>query len=171
MVTVGRVVRPHGHRGEVVVASETDFGDERFRTGAAVYGCRGGVVEPLTVVASREHAGRWVVGLAGVASVEAAEAWRGHELRVPESTLRPLGAGAYYAHQLVGCEVVTEGGRAVGTVRRVDLAVGVPVLVIEGRGEVLVPFVDAICRLVDVDGRRIVIDPPEGLIELNWTTR
>ncbi len=60
MVTVGRIVRPHGNKGQVVVASETDFGDERFRVGAAVWWSRAGVPEPVAVTDSRAHDGRWV---------------------------------------------------------------------------------------------------------------
>jgi ribosomal 30S subunit maturation factor RimM len=58
-------------------------------------------------------------------------------------------------------------GERVGVVDRVDLATAVPVLVVVARGEVLIPFVDAICRRVDLDARVIEIDPPDGLIALN----
>ena len=169
MVTVGRVIRPHGHRGQVVVAPESDFAAERFKVGATLHLRRGDAVETRTVAASRFHDGRWVVGLSGVASMDAAEALRGLDLRIPEADLQPLDANAFYVHHLVGCDVRTTTGEPVGVVERVDLATGVPMLVVGGRGEVLVPFVDAICRRVDPDARVIEIDPPEGLIALNRT--
>jgi 16S rRNA processing protein RimM len=171
MVTVGRVVRPQGNRGEVVVDPETDFGDERFRPGAVVYAERDGAVGTLTVAESREMRGRWVVGFEGVGSIDAAETLRGLELRIPADALHPLGPSAYYVHDLVGCEVQTVEGTSVGTVERIDLATVPPMLVVQGGGEVLVPFADAICRRVDLAGRTIVIDPPDGLIELNRPAR
>jgi 16S rRNA processing protein RimM len=169
MVTVGRIVRPHGHRGQVVVAPESDFADERFKVGATLYLQRADEVEALTVTASRFHDGRWVLGFSGVSTMNDAEALRGLDLRIPEGALRPLDANAFYVHHLVGCEVRTTAGERVGVVERVDLATGVPLLVVKGRGEVLVPFVDTICRRVNLEGRLIEIDPPEGLITLNQT--
>ena len=167
MVTVGRVVRPHGNRGHVVIAPETDFADERFRVDEQVYVQRGEEIVALTVTASRPQAGRWIVGFGGVGSIDDAETLRDAELRIATEALRPLDAGAFYVHDLVGCEVRTTTGARVGTVARVDLGSGIPMLVVEGRGEVLVPFASEICRRVDPAGRVIEIDPPEGLVDLN----
>jgi 16S rRNA processing protein RimM len=171
MVTVGRIVRPHGNRGQVVVASETDFADERFRPGSTLFIARDGTVGPIVVTASRPYDARWVVGFDGYGSIDEAETLRGCELRIAPEDVKPLEAGAYYVHDLVGCTVRTIAGDTVGTVERVDLGVGIPMLVVNGDGEVLVPFSDAICRRVSVADRVIEIDPPEGLIELNRPVR
>jgi 16S rRNA processing protein RimM len=113
---------------------------------------------------------RWVVAVAGVEGIEAADALRGAELRVEASALKVLGAETYYLHDLEGCRVRTVAGEDLGDVRRVDMTVGTPVLVVEREGrEVLVPLAEAICRKVDVRAKRIVVDPPEGLLELNVT--
>jgi 16S rRNA processing protein RimM len=171
MVTVGRIVRPHGIRGRCVVQSETDFGDERFAVGSTLFVMRGGGIEPVRVDASRPYDHRWVVGFDGVASVEDAERMRGLDLRIPAEALRPLGAGAYYAHDLVGCAVRTMTETPVGVVERVDLGTGIPMLVVRAGGdEVLVPFSEAIVRRVSVAERLIEIDPPAGLIDLNRRT-
>jgi 16S rRNA processing protein RimM len=168
MVTVGRIIRPHGNKGHVVVASETDFGDERFGAGSTLFLERDARVVPVTIVASRPHDGRWVVGLEGVGSIDDAETLRGHELRIPASEMKALGPGAYYTHDLVGCVVRTTDGSTVGTIERVDLGVGIPMLVVGADGdEVLVPFTDAIVRHVRPAERSIEIDPPPGLLELN----
>lgn len=172
MVTVGFIRRPHGNRGYVVVEPQTDFGEDRFRVGGTVHVKRGDSIAPMTVVAGRPHGELWVVGFEGFESIDAAETLRGLELKVPETELRALDAGSFYVHDLVGCAVRTVAGEDVGVVVKVDLATGIPVLVIDGAGgtgEVLVPFVDAICRRVDPAGRSIEIDPPVGLIELNRT--
>lgn len=170
MVTVGRILRPHGNRGQVVVYAETDFPEERFRAGATLFAGREALAGPLTVTASREHDARWIVGFDGVESIDAAEARRGEELRVPAETLHPLPDGAFYVHDLVGCAVVTTSGDAIGRVVKVDGSGGVPILVVREPGredEVLVPLVDAICRRVHVAGKTIEIDPPRGLLDLN----
>jgi 16S rRNA processing protein RimM len=168
LITVGMIVRPHGIKGQVVIAPETDFGATRFEVGAALTGLVGDQMRTFVVVSSREHGGRWVVGFDGVTTMNDAEALRNVELRVEPEELRPLAEGRYYVHELAGCQVVTVAGAKVGRVDRVELGTGTPVLVIEGaRGEVLVPLADAICRRVDVAAKVIEIDPPAGLIELN----
>ena len=168
MVSVGRVTRPQGNRGEVIVMPDTDFGDERFRPGAVLFAASDGTVGPLTVAESREYRGAWVVRFDGVESISGAEAFRGAELRIPAGELRPLPAGAFYVHDLLGCAVRTADGGEVGRVERVDLATGIPMLAVgQGAGEVLVPLVDAICRRIDVESKVIEVDPPAGLIELN----
>jgi 16S rRNA processing protein RimM len=168
MIAIGQVVRPQGNRGEVVVASSTDFGAERFRPGAVMAARRDGRIETMTVTSSRAHDGRWVVGFAGVTSISEAEALRGIELRISDELLHPLDAAQYYVHDLVGCRVDTTADEMVGTVRDVQLDTGVPLLVIASAdGEVLVPFSAEFCRRVDVTAKAIVIDPPPGLLELN----
>jgi 16S rRNA processing protein RimM len=170
MVTVGRIVRPQGNRGEVVVAPETDFGDERFEPGATLHVQRGDAIELLRVATSRAHDGRWVIGFDGVRSIDEAEALRDRELRIPEAELHALGSNEFYVHDLVGCEVRTMTGVSVGRVRRVELGTSTPMLVIgerEDADDVLVPLVDAICRRIAVEERVIEIDPPDGLIDVN----
>lgn len=168
MVTVGRIVRPQGRRGEVVVEASTDFEDERFQPGATLWVRRAGAVTTIDVETSWRHQGRWVLKLAGVGSIGEAEAWRDVELKVPADRLHPLADGSYYVHDLVGCRVETIEGVEVGEVSGVDFGSGTPVLVVMGGDrEVLVPLAEVICRRIDVGAKSIVIDPPAGLIELN----
>jgi 16S rRNA processing protein RimM len=150
----------------VVVASETDFGAERFREGAVLYATRAGQIEAWRVTASREFDGRWIVGFDRVTSMNEAEDVRGYELRIAAEDLQPLGADKFYVHDLVGCRVETVSGETIGKVEDVHIGgTATPILDVRGpAGEVLVPFVDAICRRVDVTSRVIVIDPPEGLL-------
>ena len=172
MILVGRVARPQGHRGQVVVAPETDFGAQRFQPGASLQILRDGRIETLRVAESREHQGRWVVGFEDVASIPDAERLRGCELRIPPEALLPLEAGSFYVHDLAGLRVETTAGAIVGRVNHVLFAAATPLLVIDGpRGEVLVPFVDRICQRIDLAAGLIVIDPPAGLVEANETGR
>lgn len=168
MVTVGRIVRPHGNRGQVVVVAETDFAEERFSPGAVLYLGGPAGARTIAVTSVRMQDGRPIVGFEGVTSIDDAEALRGRELRIPAEALQALPAGAYYVHDLVGCRVETTKGAAVGTVKDVHRDTGTQVLAVAGpAGEVLVPFVDRICVRVDLDARVVVIEPPDGLLELN----
>lgn len=168
MVLVGRVARPHGLKGQVVVNPETDFVGERYAPGSRMWTRANGAFIELTVTMARLQGSRPVVAFDGYERVEDVARLAGCELRVPESELQALDPGQYYEHQLTGCLVETVRGEHVGTVLKVEGGLGGSRLVVSGeRGEVLIPFATAICREVDVEGRRIRIDPPEGLIELN----
>lgn len=168
MAAVGTIARAHGIRGQVIVNAETDFPEERFRPGAELFIERGGAIEVLTITTVRFHRDRPVIGLRGVETMNDAEVLAGQELRVPADWLTPLPAGTFYRHDLVGCRVVTKSGAEVGVVTDVEGTLSGSRLVIAGAaGEVLVPFATAICPEVNPAGKRIVIDPPEGLVELN----
>lgn len=172
MVRVGVVARSHGNRGEVILNSETDFPEARFRVGARLYARIGsGPVHTVEVTAVRFQQGRPILGLAGVSSIDDAERLAGAQLRVPESEQEPLPEGMYYHHQLIGCEVVTDAGEAVGKVTEVQGEGAATRLVVgSARSEVLIPLADEICR-VDIASKRIVITPPEGLLEVNGDWR
>jgi 16S rRNA processing protein RimM len=164
MISVGRIVRPHGLAGDVVVESATDFPETRFRKGAKVTTAKG----VLTITGSRPQGDRWVVRFEGFDSIEAVEPLRDTELQVEPDALGALPAGQYYLHDLVGCAVETVDGRHVGPVAVVYTGAAQAVLGITGpAGEILVPMAGDICREVDVAARRIVIAPPEGLLEVN----
>ena len=167
MAVIGRIARPHGIRGQMILDVETDFPEERFQTGNDVFIERGGV-EPLTLTSVRFHRGRPIVGLVGIESIDQAQTLSGLELRVPAERLVQLPAGTFYRHDLIGCRVDTRDGRTVGLVRDVEGTLTGSRLVVDGAdGEVLIPLVAAICTEVDPAAKRIVIDPPEGLIEVN----
>jgi 16S rRNA processing protein RimM len=168
---VGRIARTHGHRGQVIVNPDTDFVEERFRVGAELLAKRAGVIGRVRITAMRVHLGRPVIAIEGVDTMNDAEDMAGVELRVPVEELAPLPDGMFYRHDLIGCRVDTTGGAAVGEVTAVEGELGASRLVVkEPGGEVLVPLVQTICVVIDIAARRIVIDPPEGLLELNRRT-
>jgi len=168
MAVVGRVARAHGLRGQVVVNVGTDFPEERFRPGAALFVKRGGAIERLEVAAVRFHQNRPVVAFRGVDDWNAAAALAGLDLRVPRESLAELPPGMFYHHDLVGCAVETEAGAPVGVVAEVEGAAdGSRLVVRTPRGDVLVPLAAEICTTIDPAARRIVVNPPEGLLELN----
>jgi 16S rRNA processing protein RimM len=166
---VGRVAKPHGIRGELMIDVSTDSVDVRFAVGSVLFVTpRDGVARTMTVTAARPHAGRLLVHLDGVPDRDTAEAMRGAVLTADVTELPPIAdPDEFYDHELEGLPVVTVDGTAVGTVREVAHGAGGELLVIdrEGGGEALVPFVRQIVPEVDVPGRRIVLDPPPGLLD------
>jgi 16S rRNA processing protein RimM len=168
LALVGRVARPHGIRGQVIVDVETDFPRQRFQPGAELFVARHGRVEALTVTTVRFHQERPLLGFAGIDTMNAAKELAGFELRVRVEALEPLPSGSYYRHDLVGCAVVTTKGATVGVVREVEGERDGSRLVVDtSAGEILVPLAAEICTGIDVAAKRVVIDPPEGLLELN----
>lgn len=168
MALVGRIARAHGIRGQVIVNADTDFPAERFQPGAELFIERGGAIEALHVTSVRFKGMRPIIGIAGVDTMNDAEELAGHELRVPVERLAQLPEQTYYRHDLVGCSVETVDGRPVGVVTEVEGTLAGSRLVIDGgRGEILVPLAAEICKSVDVNAKRIVVDAPEGLLELN----
>jgi 16S rRNA processing protein RimM len=166
-VVVGRIGRPHGVRGEVTVEVRTDDPDARFRPGAALLtepADRG----PLVIRGRRWHRETLLLAVDGVDSREDAEALRGTELLVAVDDLPPLrDPDVYYDHQLVGLLVQLPDGSPLGRVAAVRHD-GADLLVVEREdaGDALIPFVTAIVPTVDVAGGYLVVDPPEGLLEL-----
>ncbi len=168
MAAVGRIARPQGNRGQVIVNLDTDFPEERFRPGAELFVRRDGVVEPLIVTAVRFQGERPVVTIAGVDTMDAAERLAGLELRIPADRLAALPAGTYYRHDLIGCRVETLAGDLVGVVDSVEGTLGGSRLVVAGPGgDILIPLAAEICTVIDVGARRIVVNAPEGLLDLN----
>ena len=172
MVLVGRIARAHGNRGQVIVDTATDFPEERFKAGSVVQIRRGDSPEPVTIESVRFHRGRPILGFAGIDTIDAAEALAGSELRIPDDALQPLPTGSYYHHDLIGCSVETLDGTTIGHVDAVDGDASGSRLVVHTRsGDVLIPMVEGICRSVDAPGKRIVVELPEGLLDLNVTKR
>jgi 16S rRNA processing protein RimM len=172
MAVVGRIARPHGIRGQVVVNPETDFPHERFQTGAELFMKRSAEMEKLVISSIRFHNERPIIGFEGVDDMTTASALAGSELRVPLDQLTKLPPETFYRHDLIGCSVERTNGSRVGTVSEVEgTLAGSRLVVSTERGDVLVPMVAEICRSVDVAGKRIVIEPPEGLLEVNEQRR
>jgi len=172
MVLVAFVARTHGNKGQVILKSESDFAEQRFRAGARVFARIGtGPIETLEVTSARFQQGRPIVGFAGFSTITEAERLAGAQLRIPETEQEALPEGVYYHHQLIGCQVVTRGGDALGRVSDVQGEGQATRLVVSGpRAEVMIPLAQEICE-IDVAAKRIVVTPPEGLLEVNGEWR
>jgi 16S rRNA processing protein RimM len=170
---IARVVGPRGNRGEVQAISLSDR-PGRFQDVGEVYLFRAAQPEVaghcFSVENAWEHKGRIILKFRGVDSISEAERWRDCEVRVPLSGRPALPPGEYYQSDLVGCEVVERtGGQRVGSVRSWQESSGTLLLKVEAEngGEILIPFAGSICVEVDPGARRIVVELPEGLKDLN----
>jgi len=168
LLVVGRIGRPHGVRGQVSVEVRTDSPDERFATGS-VLSTDPSERGPLTVSRRHWHSGRLLLAFDGVADRAAAEALRDTLLVVDSDDLPDLDdPDEFYDHQLVGLRAELTDGTELGTVEDVLHAPAEDLVAVRRAdgGEVLVPFVSAIVPVVDLSGGRMVVDPPEGLLDL-----
>jgi 16S rRNA processing protein RimM len=167
LIACGRIGRAHGLRGEVVVDPWTDTPAERFAEGITLP-TQPETNGPLTVASAYERQGRWIVAFDGVADRTAAEALRGTVLMVRGVQRRPIeDPDEFYDSDLVGLTVQDRDGAVVGTVVEVVHGPGGDSLAVQnGEREHFVPFVSAIVPTVDVAAGLVVIDPPEGLLEL-----
>ena len=161
---MGRIGRPHGIRGEVLVQPMTDAPD-RFAPGA-VFGVEGEPDRSLEVAAARLHSGRLVVGFAGIADRDAAEQLRGLTLTIPPDARRDLGEDEFWPEELVGMVGLDPDGNRIGTITGVILADAqdrIEVTTDDGR-TAEVPFVDELVGEVHPSGGFLVLRLPDGLL-------
>ena len=166
LVTVARIAKPRGLKGEVAADLMTDF-PERFEglrdvTAVLTQGER----RELKIERFRFQNDRVVLKFEGMDTIESVEELRDAEICIPESEAVELEADEYFDWQLAGCRVETVEGQTIGNVRELMRTRGTELLVVDGgEREYLIPFAGSICTEVDVENRLIRIDPPEGLLE------
>lgn len=165
-VTVAVLGKTRGNRGEVTAVALSK--PERFQQLRTVYLFRPGpaeVPERFDVEEVWFHAGTLVFKFRGIDSISAAESLAGSEVRVPVSERVTLEPGEYFHSDLMGCDVIERRtGRSLGTVTGWDDGGGSGLLVV---GDLLVPFTRSICVEIDPAKRRIAVELPDGLEDLN----
>lgn len=177
-VTLARILRPWGRRGEVAAEILTDFPQRLAGLRDAWLADGRGTPRSARIISCRIHLGQAILRFEGTQTISEAEALRGLEVQVPLAEREPLASGRYYISDLVGCEVWEEGGAAaLGVVQDVQRAgeenrrPGLPeswtLLVASPAGELLIPLAAEICTSIDTFARRIEVRLPEGLRELN----
>jgi 16S rRNA processing protein RimM len=165
LLLVGRVARAHGLKGQIAVSPETDFMEDRFRTGQVLLIGPSDRTREYEIRDVRFHQGRPIIGLAGVETMNDAEALAGSDVWLSESQVAPLPEGTFYRHDLVGCEVHDTKGTRLGSVTGVEGTLDRSHLVVDEH--MMIPLVAGIVKSIDIAARRVIVDPPEGLIELN----
>ncbi|MEU4219168.1 ribosome maturation factor RimM [Actinoplanes sp. NPDC026623] len=188
MLVVGQIGRPHGIRGEVLVTVRTDDPEARFAAGsafttevprdrrvstgpaaAAVPGVLYQVPAKLVLESVRWHQGKGIAQFEGVVDRNTAEALRGVLLQIDSSEIAdPDDPDEFNDHQLAGLRVVSVDGTVLGTIDRIDHAPSSDLIVLEkaGGGTALIPFVTQMVPTVDLAGGQVIVDLPEGLLDL-----
>ena len=169
LICIALVVRTRGLKGEIVAELLTDF-PERFEAIDRLIAS-----SPTGQRSSVELEGFWfqkdriILKLADVDSIEAAQELIGYEFCIPEADRVPLNENEYYDFELEGCLVRDTSGRQIGKVQSILKTGAAEILEIatENGSTVLVPLAESIVTDIDISARQIVIDPPEGLLELS----
>ena len=176
-VAVARILRPRGRVGEVIAEVLTDLPGRFDHLRRVFLEKHGGPPEPVELAHVWWHQGRLILRFAGVDSISKAEELRDRLVLVAREERVAPGEGRYYLSDVVGCAVLDRRGSQLGEVVDVESTGGADLLRIRRARELphrggesedlLIPFVEDICVEIDLPARRIVIDPPEGLLELN----
>lgn len=167
LVSVARVIKPQGNKGEVAAELLTDF-PQRFRHLEKVY-LQKNDRSPflLGLEAFRFHKQRIVLKFSGIDDIGAAEGLRGHEVRIDRDNLQDLPRETYYQFDLVDCIARDSRGRVLGKVTEVIEAGGNFLLSLRrDRKELLVPFAKDIVRSVDLSKKELICELPPGLEDL-----
>jgi 16S rRNA processing protein RimM len=167
-IVIARIVKPRGIRGEVSCVIETDF-PERFTSLESVtVWLPDGSRPKLRVEDCWFHKDRVILKFESYDTMTAAQELTGGRLVISDTNSDLLEDGQFFEHQVIGSDVVTSDGRSIGRVKSVMRTGGTDVLVLETEEglERMVPFADEICTDVDVGAKRIIVDPPEGLLDL-----
>ena len=172
-ITIARVLKVQGRRGEVLTELHTDF-PERFEQRRTLYAWHEkGERRQLHLEAYWPHKGGMVLKFEGVDSIEAAETLLRAEIQISAAERAELEEGAFYISDLIGCALM-DGGSEIGRVVDVNFGAGTaPLLIVrsEGGKEFMVPFVESFLRGLDLQAKRIEMQLPEGMLELDTAPR
>ncbi|MBS1789567.1 MAG: 16S rRNA processing protein RimM [Acidobacteria bacterium] len=167
LISVARIARPQGIRGEVIADLLTDFPDRFSKLDSVLVKKSNGELIRLQLETARPHKGRIVLKFAGYDDMNAAEGLRDARVLITADQLVKLPADNYYEFDLIGCEIVTTNGQTIGKVTAVQSFGAAPLLVVnDTKREHLIPLASGICVEIDTTQKRIVVDPPEGLLDL-----
>ncbi len=162
-ITVGRIITTRGVSGKLKVKMETDF-PRRFAPHSKVYIDR----QPMTIHSAEWHHGKLTLKLDSIDSAEDAAKLRGKTVEVHRSQLHSLPEGQYYYFQLIGLEVRTTGGEPLGKIAEIMPTGSNDNYVVRGnKGEILIPAIDDVVKVIDLDRGQVIVEPIEGLLKLN----
>jgi 16S rRNA processing protein RimM len=167
-VVIARMVKARGIRGELACELATDFPERFQQIEDTTVVMPGGARLGLKLENHWFHKDRVILKFAGYDTMNDAERLVGGVLVISEADALELEEDEFYEYQLVGLEAVTAEGKRIGQVTGLLHTGGNELLVVEGedKREVLIPFVEEICKAVDLNARRMIINPPQGLLDL-----
>jgi len=167
-LAIARIARPRGNKGEVIADLHTDFPDRFDGLSEVWLSWPDGRRERRVLTGSWPHQGRRVLKFEGADTISDAEPLAGAWVEIEAEQAVELPGGVYFDHDLVGCAVVDGAGRDLGVVSGIERFPGNPQMVVRaGSGEFLLPAGGSFFLDVSIEHKRIVVDLPEGLVDLN----
>lgn len=167
MFNAGKIVNTHGIRGEVKVLRISDF-EERFAVGKQIFLVKeNGQSIPLTIDERRTHKGFDLLHFEGYANINDVEPFKGCQLKITENQLTDLNKDEFYYHEIIGCEVYTTAAEKLGEIIEILSPGANDVWVVkQTKGkDLLIPYIKDIVKDVDISGKKVVIEPMEGLLD------
>ena len=166
-IAIARIARTRGNRGEVLADLHTDYPD-RFDALKEVWlEFEDGHTRRMAVENTWEHKGRRVLKFAGIDSISSAEQYIGCWVVIPTEQAVQLPEGTYFDHDLIGCSVQDVNGNQLGIVSDILRIAGNNQLVVKDLSrEFLIPAVEEICIRISIEEKQIIVDPPDGLMDL-----
>ncbi|GAB4575063.1 MAG: ribosome maturation factor RimM [Anaerolineae bacterium] len=168
-LVLGRILRPHGVRGELRLQVVTDYPDriaglEQVYIGRDPYNRTNAT--GFAVISTRRHRGQLLIRLEGITSREEADLYRNQYLMVALDEAVPLEEDEYYVFQIIGAEVISSEGENLGHIRDIIETGANDVFVVQGGayGEVLIPDIPDVVLEIDVESRRVLVALPPGLL-------
>jgi 16S rRNA processing protein RimM len=167
-IVIARIARTRGNRGEVLADLYTDFPDRFDALEEVRVEFSDGRTQPVVIESNWEHKGRIVLKFAGIDSISAAQDYVGCWVAIPAEQAVKLPEDTYFDHDLVGCSVADLQGNKLGIVSEILRIAGNNQLVVKDSDrEYMIPVVKSICVEIDIMKKRITVDLPEGLMDLN----
>lgn len=164
---VGKIVNTQGIKGEIRVISSTDFPEERFRKGNILYiEVAPNDLFEVKVASHRLHKNFHLLTFVGLDNINDVEKYKGKMLRINEEQLSELDEGEFYYHEIIDCEVFTEDGEKIGTIKEILSPGANDVWVVKRPGEkdLLLPYIEEVVKEIDVENKKVIVHLMEGLL-------
>ncbi|AHI56304.1 ribosome maturation factor RimM [Listeria ivanovii] len=169
MYNVGKIVNTHGLIGEIRVIATTDFADERFQVGNAVYLFEKNSKKPekLIIRSHRKHKNFDLLMFEGFTGIHQVERMKEGTLKISEKQLTDLAENEYYFHEIIGCSVVTTDGEELGEITEILTPGANDVWVVKGsdKKEKLIPYIADVVKEINISDKKITIEVMEGLLD------
>lgn len=167
MFTIGKITNTHGIKGEVKVKQITDF-IERFDEGSIIYVIdHNNNAQPLEIDGFRTQHNNLLIHFKGYDSIEDVEDFKGLLLKIKQEQLTDLPENEFYYYEIIGCTVWTTDEDEIGMIDHILSPGANDVWVVKNAAnkEVLIPYIQDVVKEVDVENKRVIIEPMEGLLE------
>lgn len=164
-INVGKIVNTHGVKGEVKILTASDFASERFKPGKVLMIPFKEEKVTLTIKSYRTHKNFHMVSFEGLNNINDVEKYKGLDVfQDIENEDIVLDEHEYFYSDIIGCTVY-DGAHEIGSVKEIFETGANDVWVVQGEKEYLIPYIEDVVKSIDIDHKKIIIEPIEGLLE------